>query len=77
MIHLYYIYLPATREYLQYFDQSGPHTVWGQLQFAQPFMNRKQAERIAELISKADQITTQIITIREAGRNTVEYAGVR
>ncbi|SFJ94623.1 hypothetical protein [Thermoflavimicrobium dichotomicum] len=74
MLNLYYIYRPATREYLQYFDQSGPHTVWGHLLFAYPFISHKKAEKVAKEISRADRITTQVITIKEVGRNTIECA---
>jgi hypothetical protein len=72
----HYIYRPATREYLQYFDiesKYGPHFVWSGFSKAYPFESPRKAREIAETITKADRIRTQIITFSEAGRRTIDW----
>jgi len=77
MIRHYYIYRPAGRDYLQYAttDQHGLHTVWGDLIWAAPISSRKRAQQIAEEITAADRVMTQVIVMREEGRSTVDGNG--
>lgn len=75
-MNMYFIYRPATREYLRFFDGGayGPHVAWtSDNSIAHLFHTRKRATEAAEAISQADHLQIQVITFREMGRSTIDY----
>lgn len=75
-MNMYFIYRPATREFLRFYDGGpyGPHISWtDQWNIACMFYTRKQATEAAQEISKADHLQIQVITFREMGRNTIDW----
>lgn len=79
-MNVYFIYRPATREYVQFFDGGsfGPHIAWTtDRDKAYPFGAKKKAHDAAEEISRADKLITQVITFRELGRSTIDWTEQR
>lgn len=76
MNKFYLVYRPATKEYLQFFDNEstfGPHIAWTCSQdSAFQFGSHRKVSQVAETISRVDRLRMQIITFKEEGRNTIE-----
>ncbi|MBA4493265.1 hypothetical protein ACFO25_06675 [Paenactinomyces guangxiensis] len=72
MIKFHYIYRPATGEYLQDYvsDRYGLHLVWSYLpDHACEFTSYPFAKDLAEIISQADKIRTQVLPFKQICRN--------